>query len=300
MLGKIVSESQRDWDEKLPYVLAAYRASIHDSTGYFPNRLFLGRENRMPVDLAIGLSSTDANPEESTDDFVYRQQESAAEAFRQVRKHLQTSAERQKQSYDTQVRHAPFELNQWVWYHYPRKYQGRSTKWQKNYIGPYLIVRCIPPVNYVLQKTRHSKPFVVHTDKIKRCYGEAPASWLSSDNTSASSLDQPNSRETKTPAQQVPSRDDSNERDQRPAPPATSHGWVTAWRSSGQACGNVPLSLQRQGTAEDAVALRCQIRPRRTAHNADAHGDRLMGSTPTLGLGQRAKKTPRYLTDYVC
>ena len=58
MLGKVVSESQRDWDEKLPYVLAAYRAFVHDSTGYSPNRLFLGRESRMPVDLAIGLSTT--------------------------------------------------------------------------------------------------------------------------------------------------------------------------------------------------------------------------------------------------
>ena len=55
MLGKVVSESQRDWDDKLPSVMAAYRASPHSSTGFTPNRLFLGRENRMPLDLVMGL-----------------------------------------------------------------------------------------------------------------------------------------------------------------------------------------------------------------------------------------------------
>jgi transposase InsO family protein len=37
MLGKVVNETQRDWDEKMPMVLAAYRASVHQYTGYSPN-----------------------------------------------------------------------------------------------------------------------------------------------------------------------------------------------------------------------------------------------------------------------
>jgi len=37
----------------------------------------------------------------------------------------------------------------------------------------------IAPVNYVLQRSAKSKPFVVHVDKLKRCYGETPKSWLS-------------------------------------------------------------------------------------------------------------------------
>jgi len=34
MLGKVISETQRDWDLKLPFVLAAYRASIHSSQSF--------------------------------------------------------------------------------------------------------------------------------------------------------------------------------------------------------------------------------------------------------------------------
>ena len=65
-----------------------------------------------------------------------------------------------------------------MWYHYPRRYQKRSPKWQKSYIGPYLIVREIVPDNLVLQKSQRAKPFVVHADKVKRCFGETPTSWL--------------------------------------------------------------------------------------------------------------------------
>jgi transposase InsO family protein len=66
MLGKVVSESQRDWDERLPLVMAAYRASPHSSTGLSPNRLFLGRENRMPLDLIMGLPVGDVRVDRST------------------------------------------------------------------------------------------------------------------------------------------------------------------------------------------------------------------------------------------
>jgi len=42
MLGKIVSERQRDWDNHVAYVLAAYNATEHSATGYTPNMLVYG------------------------------------------------------------------------------------------------------------------------------------------------------------------------------------------------------------------------------------------------------------------
>ena len=44
MIAKCVKESQRDWDLKLPMVLAAYRASCHSATSLTPNRIVFGRE----------------------------------------------------------------------------------------------------------------------------------------------------------------------------------------------------------------------------------------------------------------
>jgi len=178
MLGKVVKESQEDWDVQLPHVLAAYRASVHSSTGFTPNRLFLGRENRAPLDLVMNPPADASYNGQTVDDFVEKQQEIARESYQQVREHLRTNAERRKIAYDTHVRPREFEIGTWVWYHYPRRYQGRSPKWQRNFTGPYLIVRQIPPVNYVLQRTRASKPFVTHVDKLRKCFSETPVSWI--------------------------------------------------------------------------------------------------------------------------
>jgi len=57
MLAKVVSEQQRNWDEYLPSVMMAYRATQHSNTGYTPNKLFLGREGKAPIDVAYGLPS---------------------------------------------------------------------------------------------------------------------------------------------------------------------------------------------------------------------------------------------------
>jgi len=45
-------------------------------------------------------------------------------------------------------------------------------------VGPYLVVRAIPPVNFVIQKSERTKPIVVHIDKLKKCCGQTPVSWL--------------------------------------------------------------------------------------------------------------------------
>ena len=94
---------------------------------------------------------------------------------------LQRCAECRKATYDLHVKLRQFSPNTWVWYYNPRRYQGRSPKWQSYYTGPYLITKLIPPVNCILQRTGTSKPFVVHYDKLKVIHGVTPQSWLTSD-----------------------------------------------------------------------------------------------------------------------
>lgn len=137
----------------------------------------------MPIDLVMGLPTEETDPCESPDDYVARLQRDSAEAFQFARKHLRASAERRKRYYDIRVKSEQFAVGDWVYYHYPRRYQSRSLKWQQAYIGPYLIVRMIEPVNCVLQKSAKSKPFVAHVDKLRRCYGQVPTSWLSTEAT---------------------------------------------------------------------------------------------------------------------
>jgi hypothetical protein len=53
-LRNVVASHQRDWDERLPLFLLAYRATNHDTTGFTPARLVFGRELRLPCDLVFG------------------------------------------------------------------------------------------------------------------------------------------------------------------------------------------------------------------------------------------------------
>ena len=126
ILAKTVSEHQRDWDVRLPFALAAYRASRHEATGYSPNFLVLGREVRHPVDIVYG------NVEESPDDNYGRLVESVRErmtaAFAETRETLKRNAERNKKYYDMSVKPNRFVVGQWVLYFNPRTFRGRQIK----------------------------------------------------------------------------------------------------------------------------------------------------------------------------
>ena len=188
ILGKIIREDQRNWCEKVSIVAAAYRASVHEATGYSANRLMLNREVYAPLDLVAGIPPGDPEHYESADDYVAQQQQMMRDVYSSVREHLQVAASRRKRYYDIRVKSRDFQPGMWVWYYYPRRYARKSPKWQKTYIGPYLIFSVLPPSNAVLQKSKKSQPFVVHFDKLKVFHGTAPPDWRS---TPTSTVDVP-------------------------------------------------------------------------------------------------------------
>ena len=51
MLAKCLDQDQTNWFVKLPYVLMAYRSSVHESTGFNPHYLVFGHEISLPLDL---------------------------------------------------------------------------------------------------------------------------------------------------------------------------------------------------------------------------------------------------------
>ena len=55
MLKTVGNEEQDDWDEHLEYVVAAYRHSHHESTGYSAFYMMYGRHANIPLDVIVGL-----------------------------------------------------------------------------------------------------------------------------------------------------------------------------------------------------------------------------------------------------
>jgi len=170
LLGKVVSERQNDWDNHLPYVAAALRASRSESTGYSANFLMFGREVNTPADIAYGIVSPEATP--AYDDFVEDVRDRMVTAYDVVRENLRSAALRNKRYYDLRVKPSKFHEGDYVYYYNPRKYAGRSDKWSRKYTGPFQIIKELSPVTMLLQTQNKRKTFVSHVDKLKVCLKE--------------------------------------------------------------------------------------------------------------------------------
>jgi len=178
MLGKVVSESQSNWDNFIPSVMAAYRCAPHESTGFTPNFLMFGRENRAPLDLLYGGPEEESQAETNLERYAEEKVLMMKRSYQLARENLNKNGLRMKRYYDMRVKPQLFKKGVWTWFYNPRRFVRRSPKWQRNFTGPYLVVRNLDPVNVVLQKSQKAKPFVTHVDKLKLCLGETPPSWL--------------------------------------------------------------------------------------------------------------------------
>ena len=58
MISTFVNEEHTDWNELLPYVTMAYRPTEHETIGFSPNLLMLGRQTSTPLDNAFEMPSS--------------------------------------------------------------------------------------------------------------------------------------------------------------------------------------------------------------------------------------------------
>ena len=91
VIGKI-AEEQREWDQHLPKVLLALRASTHETTGFSPSMLMFGRELRLPIDAMREELPSEQFPDYPS--FVKKQREILKEVQELVEKNVAASVTR--------------------------------------------------------------------------------------------------------------------------------------------------------------------------------------------------------------
>ena len=96
-LTKCINEEQSNWLQQLPYVMMAYRSSVHESTGYTPQFLVFGQELRLPLD----CRHLNQQENETTDihEFVQNKQQEFHRAFELVRRNLNEKQKRRNAIY---------------------------------------------------------------------------------------------------------------------------------------------------------------------------------------------------------
>ena len=122
ILAKIMDDHQKTWDEFVSYAMAAYRNTVHKSTGYTPNMIVYGQEVNNPVDIVLGdftpkedVEDVKTNKFNSTNEYVVMLQNKLRYSYELVRQNLNKNFERRKQYYDLKVKLRKFEENQFVY-----------------------------------------------------------------------------------------------------------------------------------------------------------------------------------------
>ena len=169
LLAMTIRENQSDWSHKLPYVVAAYHATPHKSTGLTPNQLMFGREVVMPIDLMIGQPK-DINPI-TYGEYNERQRETIEKAFKIARKGLEKAAITQKKNYDVNVKGSKLDIGSRVWCYFPPTKLKLSSKLTRKWQGPFIIVDKLGDLNYKIQLNPRCKIKVVHRDRLNAYQG---------------------------------------------------------------------------------------------------------------------------------
>ena len=162
MLAKLVEEDRSNWDEVLPYVASAYRATPHESTGITPNRMMLGRECDLPVDLVYGSQVPDHRP--CPVEYVEWVRDALETSYERARQELGRAAQRQARHYNRLSGDPVYEVGDWVLLFYP---PIANKKLGMKFLGPYKVVRKIGDVSYEIEAHHTGKTKVVHVNHLK-------------------------------------------------------------------------------------------------------------------------------------
>ena len=159
----MVAADHSDWDLQLPLVLAAYRASVHSTTGATPNLMMLGRETSAPLSLVY--PGEGAAVGEGVQGYVARLQRDMARAHEFARREIGVAVERQTRNYDRGATDRTIPLQSVVYYHHPLRKKGLSPKLQRLWTGPWVVRQKIGECVYEIEQGRKRK--VVHFNALK-------------------------------------------------------------------------------------------------------------------------------------
>ena len=174
MLSMFVNDRRDNWHELLPFVMHAYRTSVHESTGYSPYRLMTGEECSLPQDLNTEELRSSREHEVAPHPFAAWVRDALEVAYDQVRHSLNRTAARRKRLYDVKAVNRKFPVGSWVLRYYPPAAQNKlGSPW----VGPQLVVRQATGHTVGIQRDSKAPIIFIHVDDLKLCPAPADTHW---------------------------------------------------------------------------------------------------------------------------
>ena len=152
-----MARTDEEWDLLLPLVLMHYRATRHDSTGFSPAELMLGKRMQVPVDVLFP-------PVRGAQEDRWQLQERLEEAHRVARDHLKLSEAKALRQFPFSHLLPQLRVGMQVLLLTPMVPRGRTPKFFPKWSGPFLVERVIS--QWLYQVTPGTRRMIVHRNRL--------------------------------------------------------------------------------------------------------------------------------------
>jgi len=167
MLKHYVNHYHTNWDTMIPFVLFAFRNSVHSSTLETPFYLLHGRDPNLPLDV---LLKTPSKYESDSDDYKTQMLFKMNSAFYLAKSNLIEARARQKRQFDKRACLKKFNVGDKVYVTTVVIKPEQSPKFTSKFHGPYRIIDKVSNVLYKLDfKDSRAHP-LIHVNRLKPCF----------------------------------------------------------------------------------------------------------------------------------
>jgi len=178
MLSKYIKSNQKDWDDYLDFITMAYNSTPHESTGVSPYKLIYGREMSFPIDILTEKHEEITLEPIYSSKYVQDLEEQLRKAHELARNQLKISAERQRTTYNLNVRKMAYEVGDLVWRNQKKHVPGLKMKIARHWTGPWVIIEKLNEVIFKIQHSQNSSPVIIHGDNLKTYRGDKKLKWF--------------------------------------------------------------------------------------------------------------------------
>jgi transposase InsO family protein len=157
----LISEQDRlNWEDALPFAIAAYNTSFHVSLNNTPHFIFYGRDHSMPLNEIVDNASPMYLADDNVSDGMAARWKIALE---EARKYTDKQNEINKSFYDKNIRRHKIKIGDIVFV----KNNAPASKNHERFKGPYRIVSFKSQNMAIIKPLSSQKTIETHTDFLK-------------------------------------------------------------------------------------------------------------------------------------
>jgi len=202
-LVKYINDKQRHWDQFMPLMLAALRAAKVKSTGLTPFEANFGRRMRLPIDIYTQDPNFKGEIGDDIKGFAEKVEHQTKAMVRYAFENMDLASFEQKLQYDANRRDLEFNTGDYVIlkvHALSNKAKGISKKLCSKREGPFIILRKLNPLNYVLGDIHSKDPKIfAHIAQLEKYH-------LRANGAIVTDTDIPGSKDDDNPSIRVPTK----------------------------------------------------------------------------------------------